>query len=98
MMKGDIPKKGSSQWKKNEKTINQNSYLRKMRDRSEGIEKSATHYGQTHGGKGSAPRTNTNSQEWKDAYDQIDWTSTRETKKNYRVKINGVYQDEDKDV
>ena len=89
------PKKGSAEWRKNEKTINQNSFLRKVRDKSEGIEKSAGHYGQTHGGKGSAPRTNTSSKEWQDAYDQIDWGALRSEKKSYRVKINGRYQDED---
>ncbi len=35
--KGNIPPKGSSQWKKNEKIINTNPTLRKMRDQSEGF-------------------------------------------------------------
>jgi hypothetical protein len=65
------PEKGSSQWKKNEKTINENGMLRQMRDRSEGIEKKSGHYGQTHGGKGSAPRIDTNSEQYKDNFDRI---------------------------
>lgn len=53
-MKGNIPKKGSEQWKKNEKTINENGFLRQMRDRTEGIEKSSSY--SNHGGKGSSSR------------------------------------------
>ena len=66
-----VPPKGSDQWKKNEKAINENGFLRKMRDRSEGIEKKGSHYGQTHGGKGSATRINTNSEQYKDNFDRI---------------------------
>jgi hypothetical protein len=65
-----VPPKGSDQWKKNEKAINENGYLRKMRDRSEGIEKKSSHYGQTHGGKGSARRWG-NEQAYKDGWDRI---------------------------
>jgi len=35
--KGKIPPKGSTQWKRNEKIINTNPTLRKMRDQSEGF-------------------------------------------------------------
>jgi len=65
-----VPPKGSDQWKKNEKAINENGFLRKMRDRSEGIEKKGSHYGQTHGGKGSARRWG-NEQAYKDGWDRI---------------------------
>ncbi len=65
------PTKGSSQWRKNEKIINENGKLRQMRDRAEGIEKKGTHYKQTHGGKGSATRINTNSEQYKDNFDRI---------------------------
>ena len=75
--------------------VDKNPKLRALKSQSQG-EKPL--YGATHGGKGSSPRTNTMSQEWKDAYDQIDWTANRDAKKSYRVKINGVYVDEEKDV
>ena len=65
-----VPPKGSDQWKKNEKAINENGFLRKMRDRSEGIEKKGSHYGQTHGGKGSARRWG-NEEAYKDGWDRI---------------------------
>lgn len=35
--KGNTPDKGSKQWVKNEKIINSNPFLRKMRDQSEGF-------------------------------------------------------------
>jgi hypothetical protein len=35
--KGNTPKKGSEQWKRNEKIIAQTPGLRKMRDQSEGF-------------------------------------------------------------
>ena len=35
--KGNTPKKGSEQWKRNEKIISQTPALRKMRDQSEGF-------------------------------------------------------------
>ena len=88
------PKKGSRQWAKDEKTINSNPVLKKLRDKSQGLEKPDRHYGQTHGGKGSATRTDTHTKEWQDAYDQIDWTANRNAKKSYRVKINGKYVDD----
>ena len=93
----NVPQKNSAQWKKNEKIINNHPGLKQARDISEGIEKPDRHYKQTHGGKGSAPRINLNSQKWKDAYDQIDWSGIRNEKKSYRVKINGVYQDQNED-
>ena len=35
--KGSPPPKGSNQWKKNEKIINENPFLRSVRDKSEGF-------------------------------------------------------------
>ena len=86
----DAPKKGSAQWAKNEKIINQNPTLRAARDRSQGFTPKP---GQTHGGKGSARRSG-DEQAYKDAYDQIDWSKQLDEKKSYRVKINGKYVDE----
>tara|TARA_R110001632_G_scaffold68682_4_gene160843 strand:- start:6131 stop:6442 length:312 start_codon:yes stop_codon:yes gene_type:complete len=65
------PAKGSSQWKKNESTINNTPAFKKMRDTVEGIQKSDKHYGQTHGGKGSALRTDINSPQYQDNFDKI---------------------------
>ena len=70
-MESKIPEKNSQQWRKNEKLINQDPALKLARDRSEGIEKRGSYYKQTHGGKGSAPRTDTNSQQYRDNWDRI---------------------------
>ena len=45
------------------------------------------------GGKGSAPRPGTFSQEYKDNFDKIDFSN--KPKRNYKLKINGVYQDDE---
>ncbi len=70
-----VPDKNTRQWVKNEKTINSNSYLKQARDIAEGVEKPASHYksssGQWHGGKGSSPRVNTQSKQWRDNWDRI---------------------------
>lgn len=47
------PKKGSKEWIRNEKIINNNPHLKQMRDKAEGF---SGKLGQTHGGKGSARR------------------------------------------
>jgi hypothetical protein len=73
--KSKVPEKNTSQWKKNEKLINENPVLKHARDTAEGIEKPAGHYknnsGQWHGGKGSTPRVNTNSKQYRDNFDRI---------------------------
>lgn len=69
-MKGKVPTTGSSEWKKNERIINQNPTLKKARDKSQGIEKKSGSYGASHGGKGSAMRPG-NSQAYKDNWDRI---------------------------
>ena len=72
----NIPEKNTTQWKKNEKTINENPALKQARDIAEGLEKPAKHYrsgggtGQWHGGKGSTMRPG-NSQAYKDNWDRI---------------------------
>tara|TARA_R100000995_G_C3414294_1_gene90840 strand:- start:327 stop:593 length:267 start_codon:yes stop_codon:yes gene_type:complete len=76
------PKKNSSQWKKNESLIAKNPTLRAARDRAEGFK------------PGSGISSADNSQEYKDNYDKIDWGKKDKTKPKFRVKINGVYQDE----
>jgi hypothetical protein len=65
--------------------INKTPYLKKLRDQSEGLK----YKGDIISGD--------NSDQYKSNYDQIDWTATKNQKKNYRVKINGVYVDEEKD-
>ena len=42
-----IPDKNTSQWKKNEKTINENPVLKQARDTVEGLEKPAHKYSST---------------------------------------------------
>ena len=94
MSDSNIPKKGTSEWVRNEKIINNNPALKQARDIKEGVQKGAGHY-TNNGGKGSALRTDINSQQWKDNYDAIDWSKKDDTPKNYRLKINGRYVDED---
>lgn len=65
--------------------VNKVPYLKKIKDQQQGL----TYRGDIVSGD--------TSQQYKDNYDQIDWSNTRKEKKNYRVKINGVYQDEDND-
>lgn len=75
--------KNSTQWKKNEKIINQNKTLKSARDKVEGFTKT------------SMISTGVNDEQYKEGYDKINWSNTRKEKKGYRVKINGVYQDEE---
>lgn len=70
MSDSKIPKTNSSQWKKNEKIINNNPALKQARDIKEGIAKPGHHY-TNNGGKGSAPRPGAYSQEYKDNWDRI---------------------------
>ena len=79
-----IPEKGSSDWKRNEKIIAKNPVLRAARDTAEGFRPSS---GITTAGG--------NSEEYKNNYDQIDFTKRDTSKKSYRVKVNGRYVDED---
>jgi hypothetical protein len=69
------PQRNTPQWKKNEKIINENPVLKQARDTAEGIAKPAHKYrstsGNWHGGKGSRPRVDTSSDEYKDNFDRI---------------------------
>tara|TARA_R110000823_G_scaffold62134_3_gene147731 strand:+ start:320 stop:571 length:252 start_codon:yes stop_codon:yes gene_type:complete len=76
-----IPKKGSDQWKRNEKLIASNPVLRAARDGAEGFKPS------------SGISSYDNSEEYKNNFDKIDWSKGKE-KPKFRVKVNGVYQDE----
>jgi hypothetical protein len=50
-----------------------------------------------HGEKYSEIQSGDNSEEYKAGYDKIDWGKRDTSKKKYRVKVNGVYQDEQDD-
>ncbi len=78
------PKKGSSTWKKNEKLIAKNPLLRQVRDTAEGFKP----------GSGISNAGDI-SEQYKSNYDKIDFKGVRTEKKNYRVKINGKYVDDD---
>ncbi len=73
------PKKNSSQWVKNEKLINSNSKLRRMRDIGEGFK------------PGSGISTGVNDEQYKDGYDKIVWKKDK-PKPKFKVRINGVLQ------
>lgn len=77
---GKVPDKNSTQGKKLEKIVSHNPFLKKMRAKSRGEKYSEIVSGD-------------NSQEYKDNYDKIDWGTRDETPKKYRVKVNGVYVD-----
>ena len=81
---GDAPKKGSSQWTKNERTINQSKALRDARDISQGLKPT------------SGISTGANDAEYKAGYDKIVWSKPEHKEKpKFRVKVNGKYIDED---
>lgn len=61
------PEKGSKEWVRNEKIINQTPALKEMRDTSEGFKYKP---GQTHGGKGSA-RRGADDKSYEDGWDRI---------------------------
>ena len=65
--------------------INKTPMLKKLRDQSEGLKYS----GDINSGVPD--------QQYKDGYDKIDWGKRDTTKRKYRIKVNGVYQDEDND-
>lgn len=75
--KGRTTKKGSEQWVKNEKIIAKNPILRAARDKSEGLAKSST------------IQSGDISEEYKAGYDQIDWSKRDNSKRSYKLKING---------
>lgn len=78
--------KNTTQWKKNEKIINQNKTLKTARDRVEGFSKT------------SMISTGVNDEQYKEGYDKINWNTKVKTKPNYRVRINGVLQNPDEEA
>ena len=85
-MKNNNPKKGSRDWVKNESLIAKNPILRGARDRSEGFKPS------------SGITTGATDQTYKDNYDKIDWSNRDNTKKKFKVKVNGKYIDPDEEA
>ena len=79
----NIPKEGSSQWKKNESIIAKNPFLRAQRDKKEGL------------GTSSAINSGVNDEQYKENYDKIKWSKDKKEKPKFRIKINGKYQDEE---
>jgi hypothetical protein len=78
------PKKGSKQWKANEKMIASNPVLRAARDTAEGFRAS------------SGISSFDNSPEYKANFDKIDWSKGKDkVERKFRTKINGKYTDED---
>jgi len=69
-MMSDAPKKGSREWVRNEKIINENPTLKKARDKTQGFNTDSKSYGASHGGKGSARRGG-NEQAYRDNWDKI---------------------------
>jgi len=70
MQKSKVPEKGSTQWVKNEKTINTNNALKQARDISEELEKPAHRYKSSAAGKGSQYRP-VDQQKYNDNWDRI---------------------------
>lgn len=70
MFKGKVPEKGSKQWVKNEKIINENPVLKQARDKTEGLDSSRRKYSTTGAGKGSAQRP-VNKAAYDDNFDRI---------------------------
>ena len=85
------PKEISKENKERAKAIvDASPELKRAKDIANGF--SGKGFGSTHGGKGSSTRPG-NEQQYKDNFDQIDWGKNKE-KPKFRVKINGVYQDD----
>lgn len=72
-----IPEKGSSEWKRNERIINQNPVLKAARDTTEGLSSRGEQYL-------GAPTP-----EYKAGYEQIDWSKRSDDKPSFRVRVNG---------
>ena len=86
------PKEISKENKERAKAIvDASPELKRAKDISNGFSGKA--FGSTHGGKGSAIRPGDEKQ-YKDNFDKIDWSKGKD-KSKFRVKINGVYQDDD---
>jgi len=77
--------KNTSQWKKNEKIINQSKTLKSARDKVEGFSKT------------SMISTGVNDEQYKEGYDQIKWNKDK-PKPKFKVRINGVLQNPDEEA
>ena len=91
------PEKGTRNYDRNEKIINNNPALKKARDQAQGLLKPDSAYSSP-GGKGSASRPGDHSQEYKDNWEKIFGKKNKKpgTKRGYKLKVNGVYVEEDK--
>ena len=67
------------------KIVDKNPALKKL--------KSASH-GETY----SEISSGVNDEQYKAGYDQIDWGKRDTTKRKYRIKVNGVYQDDENET
>lgn len=52
----------------------------------------------SHGEKYSEISSGVNDEQYKAGYDQIDWGKRDTTKRKYRIKVNGVYQDDENET
>lgn len=77
--------KNTTQWRKNEKVINQNKTLKSARDKVEGFSKT------------SMITTGVNDDQYKEGYDKIKWNKDK-PKPKFKVRINGVLQDNDEEA
>lgn len=75
--------------------VDKSPALKHVKDISEGGSGKA--YSASHGGKGSAPRPGTYTQEFKDNFDKIDWSKNKE-KPKFRIKVNGKYINDDEEI
>ena len=67
----NVPKTNSSEWKKNEKIINENPALKRARDIAQGLEKPAHKYTGAGGGTGRLTVGGVPSKEFSDNWDRI---------------------------
>jgi hypothetical protein len=70
MFKGRTPDKGTKEYNRNEKIINNTGMLKKARDQSEGFNTANKTYSNTGAGKGSSQRP-TNHEAYSDNWDRI---------------------------
>jgi hypothetical protein len=91
------PEKGTRSYNRNEKIINNNTALKKARDIAQGLQKPDSAYSSP-GGKGSTYRPGNHSQDYKDNWEKIFGNKNKqsEPKRRYKLKVNGVYVDQDK--
>lgn len=68
--RGNTPEKGTKEYNRNEKIINENPVLKKARDQSEGFNTANKSYGSTGAGKGSSYRPS-NKSVYDDNFDRI---------------------------